>query len=186
MDVGDYWLGANQHLRHICHYFRSNMKLFTLKPIVRPPVSHMHIFPHAQQKGFTWFMVSKTVIKIILLTIYDILAPVDGDIIVQCLIELIECSYQQGASSFSEVCLERTSSLSVLGTEQSWDEWLTGKSSWVRMSEDKARTKDSCWPVGMVYDSRWLPGVSTTGLEVDGVLQMVSEPILAVSRACVG
>jgi hypothetical protein len=67
-------------------------------------------------------MVSKTVIKIILLTIYDILAPVDGDIIVQCLIELIECSYQQGASSFSEVCLERTSSLSVLGTEQSWDE----------------------------------------------------------------
>jgi hypothetical protein len=32
----------------------------------------------------------------------DILVPMDGDIVVQGLIELIEFSYQQGASSFSE------------------------------------------------------------------------------------
>jgi hypothetical protein len=51
----------------------------------------------------------------------DILAPVHGDISVQSLIELIEYSYQQGASSFSEACLEKTFRLSVLGSEQSWD-----------------------------------------------------------------
>jgi hypothetical protein len=43
---------------------------------------------------------------------------VDGDILSQCLIELIEYSYQQGASSFLEAYLERTSKLSVLGLEQ--------------------------------------------------------------------
>jgi hypothetical protein len=54
------------------------------------------------------------------------------------------------------------------------------------MSEDKVRTKDSCWHVGTIYDPTELPGVCVTGLGVDGVLQMVSEPTLAVSRACVG
>jgi hypothetical protein len=39
------------------------------------------------------------------------------------------------------------------------------------MSEDKMRTKGSCWSVGTIYDPRELPGVSTAGLEVDGVLQ---------------
>jgi hypothetical protein len=48
-------------------------------------------------------------------------SPVDGDILVQGLIELIEYSYQQGESSFSEAYLERTSRLSVLGLEKSWD-----------------------------------------------------------------
>jgi hypothetical protein len=43
------------------------------------------------------------------------------DILAQGLIELIEYSCQQDASSFSEACLERTSGLSVLGPEQSWD-----------------------------------------------------------------
>jgi hypothetical protein len=43
------------------------------------------------------------------------------DILAQGLIELIEYSYQQDASSFSEAFLERTSGLSVLGPEQSWD-----------------------------------------------------------------
>jgi hypothetical protein len=38
---------------------------------------------------------------------------------------------------------------------------------------------------GMIYDHRGLPGVNTTDLGVDGMLQMVSEPTLA-SRACVG
>jgi hypothetical protein len=41
------------------------------------------------------------------------------------------------------------------------------------MSEDKVRTKHSCWSVGTIYDPRELPGVSTTSLGVDGVLQKV-------------
>jgi hypothetical protein len=48
----------------------------------------------------------------------DILASVDGHILAQGLIELIEYSYQEGASSFSKAYLERTSKLSVLGLEQ--------------------------------------------------------------------
>jgi hypothetical protein len=52
----------------------------------------------------------------------DILATVDGDILAQGLIELIDYSYQQGVSSFLEACLERTSRLSMLGLEQIWDE----------------------------------------------------------------
>jgi hypothetical protein len=51
----------------------------------------------------------------------DILSLVDGDILAEGLIELIEYSYQQGASSFLEAILERTSRLSVLGPKQSWD-----------------------------------------------------------------
>jgi hypothetical protein len=43
---------------------------------------------------------------------------VDGDILAQGLIELIEYSYQQAVSSFLEAYLERTSRLSVLGLEQ--------------------------------------------------------------------
>jgi hypothetical protein len=34
------------------------------------------------------------------------------------------------------------------------------------MSEDKVRTKDSCWSVGTIYDSRELPGVSTADLGI--------------------
>jgi hypothetical protein len=51
----------------------------------------------------------------------DILTPVDGDILAQGLIELIVYSFQQGASSFSEAYLKRTSGLRVLGLEQFWD-----------------------------------------------------------------
>jgi hypothetical protein len=54
------------------------------------------------------------------------------------------------------------------------------------MSEDKVRTKDPCWSVGTIYDPRELPGVSTTGLGLDGVLQVVLELTLMVSRVCVG
>jgi hypothetical protein len=54
------------------------------------------------------------------------------------------------------------------------------------MSESKVRTKDSCWFVGTIYDPRELSGISTVGPGLDGVLQEVSEPILAVSRVCVG
>jgi hypothetical protein len=53
------------------------------------------------------------------------------------------------------------------------------------MSEDKVRTKDPCWSVGTIYDPKELPGVSTAGPGVDGVLQVVSEPTLTVSRTCV-
>jgi hypothetical protein len=60
------------------------------------------------------------------------------------------------------------------------------KFSRVRMSEDKVRTQDSCWSVGKIYDPRELPGGSTASPGVDGVLQVVSEPTLAISRACVG
>jgi hypothetical protein len=56
----------------------------------------------------------------------------------------------------------------------------------VRKSENKVHTKDSCWSVGTIYDLRELPEISTAGPGVDGVLEMVSEPTLAVSRACVG
>jgi hypothetical protein len=38
------------------------------------------------------------------------------------------------------------------------------------MSEDKVRTKDSCWSVGTIYDPRELQGVSIVGTGVDGVL----------------
>jgi hypothetical protein len=54
------------------------------------------------------------------------------------------------------------------------------------MSEDKVRTKDSCWSVGTIYDPRELPGVSTGDPGWDVVLQVVSEPTLTVSQACVG
>jgi hypothetical protein len=34
------------------------------------------------------------------------------------------------------------------------------------MSDDKVRTKDSCWSVGTIYDPRELQGVSTAGLGI--------------------
>jgi hypothetical protein len=40
--------------------------------------------------------------------------------------------------------------------------------------------------VGLVYDPRGLPGVTIVRPGVAGVLQMVSEPTLAVSRARTG
>jgi hypothetical protein len=43
----------------------------------------------------------------------------------------------------------------------------------VRMSEDKVRTKDSCWSVGTIYDPRELPGVSTAG---PGIGRGVTKP----------
>jgi hypothetical protein len=56
----------------------------------------------------------------------------------------------------------------------------------MRMSEDKLRTKNPCWFVGTIYDPIKLPGVNIVGPRVDGVLQVVSEPTLAISWACVG
>jgi hypothetical protein len=42
------------------------------------------------------------------------------------------------------------------------------------MSEDKVRTKDSCWSVGTIYDPRELPGVSTAG---PGIGRGVTTPL---------
>jgi hypothetical protein len=74
--------------------------------------------------------------------------------VAQGLIELIEYPYKQGASSFLEAYLERTSKLSMLGLEQFGMGDRPGSFSWVRMTEDKVRTKDSCWSVGTIYDTR--------------------------------
>jgi hypothetical protein len=66
---------------------------------------------------------------------------------------------------FSRSLLERTSRLSVIDSKQFWDRWLTEKFSLVRMSEDKVRTKNLCWSVGMVYGSR---GLSIASNLLDG------------------
>jgi hypothetical protein len=73
--------------------------------------------------------------------------------------------------------------------DQSYDGWLTRKSCdscWVRMNEYKIRTKDSCWYIGMIYDLIGLAGVNVAGLEVDEMLQIISEPILTVWLTFVG
>jgi hypothetical protein len=55
----------------------------------------------------------------------------------------------------------------------------------VHISEDKVRIKDLCCSLGTIYDTRELLEVSTAGSGVDRVLQVVLEPTLEVSRACV-
>jgi hypothetical protein len=40
----------------------------------------------------------------------------------------------------------------------------------VRISEDKVRTKDLCWSMGTIYDTKELLEVSIADPEVDGVL----------------
>jgi hypothetical protein len=44
--------------------------------------------------------------------------------------------------------------------------------------------KEDGFVVGLVYDPRGLPGVTTIRPKVLGVLQMVSDPTLTVSQAC--
>jgi hypothetical protein len=79
----------------------------------------------------------------------------------ELLIELIEYSYQQGASSFSEAYLERTFKLTVVGLDLGMGD---RQRSFLRCAcEDKVHTKDSCWSVRTIYDPRELPGVSTIG-----------------------
>jgi hypothetical protein len=51
------------------------------------------------------------------------------------------------------------------------------------MSEDKVRTKDSCWSVGTIYDARELPGVSTAG---PGIGRGVTSGIRADPRGFTG
>jgi hypothetical protein len=47
-------------------------------------------------------------------------------------------------------------------------------------------TKDMCWSMRMIYGPRGLLGVGIADPRVDGVLQMVSKPTLAVLGVCVG
>jgi hypothetical protein len=58
-----------------------------------------------------------------------------------------------------------------------------GSFSRVRMSEDKVCTKDSCWSVGIIYDPRELPGVSTAG---QGIGRGVTSGIRADTRGYTG
>jgi hypothetical protein len=51
------------------------------------------------------------------------------------------------------------------------------------MSEDKVRIKDPCWSVWMVYGRRELPGVSTAGPGVDGVLQRLISFLILGSKS---
>jgi hypothetical protein len=52
-------------------------------------------------------------------------------------------------------------------------EWVTDREVLLGVhGADKVRTKDLHWSMGMNYDSRGLPGVSTVSLGVDGVLQL--------------
>jgi hypothetical protein len=44
----------------------------------------------------------------------------------------------------------------------------------VCMSEDKVRTKDTCWSVWIIYDPSELPGVSTASPGLDGVLYFIN------------
>jgi hypothetical protein len=99
----------------------------------------------------------------------DILALMDGVILVQGLIELILYLYKQGASSFLEAYLERTSRLSKLGLEKTWMGDRPGSFLGCARVRTKCE-KDLCWYVGMVYGRRELPGVSTVSPGVDGVL----------------
>jgi hypothetical protein len=50
----------------------------------------------------------------------------------------------------------------------------------------KVHRKDYGWSVELVYDPRELPGVMTIRLRVAGMLQMVLELTLMISRACTG
>jgi hypothetical protein len=71
------------------------------------------------------------------------------NILAQDLTGLIGYSYQQVATSFPKVHIQRTPKLSVLGLE--WWGDRPGSSSRVRISEDKVRRKDLCWSVRAVY-----------------------------------
>ena len=61
-----------------------------------------------------------------------------------------------------------------------------GNPSRVRTSEDKCAEKTSVGLWGQSRDPKELPGVTGVGPGVAGVLQLVSEPTLAVTRACAG
>jgi hypothetical protein len=50
----------------------------------------------------------------------------------------------------------------------------------------KVHRKEYDWSVGLVYDTRGLPGVTTVRPRMAEILQMISEPTLMVSRARTG
>jgi hypothetical protein len=73
------------------------------------------------KRGGSWLGVNGQVCRSSMGLDFDILARQDCDILVQGLIGLIEYPYLQGASSFLEAYLERTSRLGMLGLEKSLD-----------------------------------------------------------------
>jgi hypothetical protein len=105
------------------------------------------------------------------------------DILTQWLIGLIEYSYHQDIPYFTKDHLQRTLWLSMIGPEQFQNGWPIEKfhgCAWVRTN---MRRKDRGWFVGLVYDPSELTGLTTARTGVAGVLQLVSEPTLTVSRA---
>jgi hypothetical protein len=54
----------------------------------------------------------------------------------------------------------------VLGLKQFKIGDRHGSFSWVHMSEDKVRRRDSCCSMGTIYDSSELSGVNTVGSEI--------------------
>jgi hypothetical protein len=85
----------------------------------------------------------------------DILALGDGDILVWGLIELIVYSYQQGAYSFLETYVKRTTKLSVLGLEQFGMGGRLGSflgCAWVR-TKCAQRTRVGVWERYMILES---------------------------------
>jgi hypothetical protein len=47
------------------------------------------------------------------------------------------------------------------------------------MSEDKLRTKDSCWSVGTIYDPRELSGVSTAGPGIGWDVTVIDQEVFS-------
>jgi hypothetical protein len=95
---------------------------------------------------------------------------VDCDILTQGLIGLIEYLYHQGIASFPEAQLKRTLSLACLAQSNfrigDRSESLPG----CAQVRTKVCRKEYGWSVGLVYDPRRLPGVTTARPRVAGVL----------------
>ena len=89
----------------------------------------------------------------------------------------ISCNFFSGSSSLKNSKVKRAWPGAMGDRPRS--------SSRVRTSEDKVRRKDKCWSVRAVYILVKLPDVSGPSLGEVGHYRMVSEPTLAVSRACV-
>jgi hypothetical protein len=51
------------------------------------------------------------------------------------------------------------------------------------MSKDKVCTKDPCWSVGIIYDPRELPGVSTINPGVNGVFSWPQTMVISWPKA---
>jgi hypothetical protein len=102
-----------------CHH---SGPTYTMRHIPEPPSSHTPMKPRGS--ALIPLVTPSPIPRPVVLTpgsslgSYIVNTYQHRSFLAQGLIEIIECPYQQGASSFSESCLERTSKLSVLGLEQ--------------------------------------------------------------------